>query len=57
MAGAARKKQMRVVGGLMNVVTAALLLFAVYGLAAIIFRYALGLILPNPFDLLPSRWR
>jgi hypothetical protein len=39
----------------MNIVAGALLLFAAYGVAAIILRYAFGLVLPNPFDLLPSR--
>jgi hypothetical protein len=50
------ERQMRVVGALMNIVTAAILLFAAYGVTAIILRYAFGLLLPNPFDLLPSRW-
>ena len=45
------------VGGLINLVFGALFLFVAYGVAAIILRYAFGLVLPNPLDLLPPEWR
>ena len=45
------------IAGMIGLLLAALWLLIAYGAVIVIFRYAFGIELPNPFEFLPSEWR